>query len=92
MRVVISIVFLAFLSDLVAQYGVTDSLKMSKELDQIVITAQFTPTDTRQTVNSVRVLNRKTIEQKSAINLQELLQTETNIHILRMLYLGKYHK
>ena len=52
MRVVISIVFLAFLSDLVAQYGVTDSLKMSKELDQIVITAQFTPTDTRQTVRS----------------------------------------
>ena len=41
MRVVISIVFLAFLSDLVAQYGVTDSLKMSKELDQIVITANL---------------------------------------------------
>jgi outer membrane receptor for ferrienterochelin and colicins len=88
MRVVISIVFLAFLSDLVAQYGVTDSLKMSKELDQIVITAQFTPTDTRQTVNSVRVLNRKTIEQKSAINLQELLQTETNIRISQDAILG----
>ena len=88
MRVVISIVFLAFLSDLVAQYGVTDSLQMSKELDQIVITAQFTPTDTRQTVNSVRVLNRKTIEQKSAINLQELLQTETNIRISQDAILG----
>ncbi len=47
----------------------------------VVITAQFTPTDVRQTVNSVRVLDRKTIERRGAINLEELLQTEPNLRL-----------
>lgn len=66
----------------------TDSLGMGKELDQVVITAQFTPTDTRQTVNSVKILNRKTIEQRSLVSLQELLQTETNIRVAQDPILG----
>jgi len=50
-------------------------------MDQVVVTAQFTPTDTRETVNSVRVLNRKTIEQRGVLTLQELLQAEPNLRI-----------
>lgn len=48
-------------------YGqeISDSL-LSRDMDQVVITAQFTPTDTRETVNSVKVLSRKVIEQKAA--------------------------
>ncbi|MGB4958077.1 MAG: TonB-dependent receptor [Saprospiraceae bacterium] len=59
-----------------------------KSMDQVVITAQFTPTDTRQTVNTVRILNRKTIEQRGVVNLQELLQTEANIRIAQDPILG----
>lgn len=66
----------------------TDSSLLSKNLDQIVITAQFTPTDTRETVNSVRILNRTRIEQRSIMNLQELLQTESNIRIAQDAILG----
>jgi outer membrane receptor for ferrienterochelin and colicins len=65
----------------------TDTL-LTKDIDQVVITAQFIPTDTRETVNSVKVLNRKTIEQKAAVNLQELLQTEANIRISQDAILG----
>ncbi|MFN8339032.1 MAG: TonB-dependent receptor plug domain-containing protein [Saprospiraceae bacterium] len=66
----------------------SDTITLSKEMDQVVITAQFTPTDAKETVNSVRVLNRKIIEQKSVINLQELLQTEANIRISQDAILG----
>lgn len=65
----------------------TDTL-IVKDIDQVVITAQFIPTDTRETVNTVKVLNRKTIEQKAAVNLQELLQTEANIRISQDAILG----
>lgn len=70
-------------------YGqeISDSL-LSRDMDQVVITAQFTPTDTRETVNSVKVLSRKVIEQKAAVNLQELLQTEPNIRISQDAILG----
>lgn len=66
----------------------TDTLDYDQILDQVVITAQFTPTDTRQTVNSVKVLNRKTIEQRSLVSFQELLQTETNIRVAQDPILG----
>lgn len=65
-----------------------DTVTWSKNLDQVVITSQFTPTDTRETVNSVRVLSRKVIEQRSVVNLQELLQTEANIRLSQDPILG----
>lgn len=69
-------------------YGQKDTVDYDHTLDQVVITAQFTPTDTRQTVNSVKVLSRKTIEQRSLVSLQELLQTETNIRVSQDPILG----
>ncbi|MCY7330273.1 MAG: TonB-dependent receptor [Saprospiraceae bacterium] len=55
---------------------------------EVVVTAQFAPTDVRQTVNSVRVLNRATIEQRAAVNLEELLQTEPNLRLSQDAVLG----
>ncbi|MEO1259697.1 MAG: TonB-dependent receptor [Bacteroidota bacterium] len=51
------------------------------DLRTVVVTAQFAPTDSRETVNSVRILDQKTIEKKAAVNLLELLQTEANLRI-----------
>lgn len=65
-----------------------DSTVMSKDLDQIVITAQYAPTDIRQTVNSVKILTGKTIEQRSVVSLYELLQTEPNIRLSQDPILG----
>jgi outer membrane receptor for ferrienterochelin and colicins len=58
------------------------------QLVPLVITAQFTPTDAHQTVNAVRVLDRQTIERRSAVNLEELLQTEPNLRISQDAVLG----
>lgn len=57
-------------------------------IDQVVVTAQFTPTETRETVNSVRVLSRKTIEQRGVLTLQELLQVEPNLRVSQDPILG----
>lgn len=87
MKAVITTLLLACIIPLVGQQ-VGDTTLMTKDIDQVVITAQFTPTETRETVNSVRVINRKMIEQKAVINLQELLQTEANIRISQDAILG----
>ena len=86
MKSVITTFFVFSFWSLIGQQ-VTDTL-ITKDMDQVVITAQFIPTDTRETVNTVKVLNRKTIEQKAAVNLQELLQTEANIRISQDAILG----
>ena len=87
MRAVIILFFLFSSMCLIAQMQ-PDTTTWNKNLDQVVITAQFTPTDTRETVNSVRVLQRKIIEQRSVVNLQELLQTEANIRLSQDPILG----
>lgn len=69
-------------------FGQVDSSFVEDMLDQVVITAQFVPTDTRQTVNSVKILNRKTIEQRSLVSIQELLQTESNLRVTQDPILG----
>jgi hypothetical protein len=79
--------FLMQLSVLAGQQSHNDTL-LHKDMDQVVVTAQFSPTDARETVNSVRLINRKTIEQKGASNLQELLQMEANIRISQDPLLG----
>jgi len=87
MKAVIIFFFLFSSMYLIAQMQ-PDTTTWNKNLDQVVITAQFTPTDTRETVNSVRVLQRKIIEQRSVVNLQELLQTEANIRLSQDPILG----
>jgi outer membrane receptor for ferrienterochelin and colicins len=58
------------------------------QLASVVVTAQFVPTDVRQTVNAVRVLDRRTIERRAAVNLEELLQTEPNLRLSQDAVLG----
>jgi outer membrane receptor for ferrienterochelin and colicins len=55
---------------------------------EVVITAQFAPTDARQTVNTVRVMDRKMIERRAALHLQELLAVDPNIRMTQDPSLG----
>ena len=55
-----------------------DSIKVNK-LDEIVVTAQFSPRSEKNSIYKVRVITNKTIETKAANNLTELLQQELNI-------------
>ncbi|MBK7870613.1 MAG: TonB-dependent receptor [Saprospiraceae bacterium] len=73
---------------LTAQPADTDSIKWFLDLDDVVVTAQYTPTDSRNALYKIRTIKRDVIEQRGAINLGQLLNQELNIRISQDLILG----
>lgn len=51
------------------------------ELNPVVVTADFAPTDARQSVQHVQVLTKQQIEKSGALTLEEILQTQLNIRL-----------
>ncbi|MEM0992327.1 MAG: TonB-dependent receptor, partial [Bacteroidota bacterium] len=66
----------------------TDTFEMSIELNDVVVTAQYAPTDSKNAVQSIRTIGRERIEQQGANNLEQLLQQDLNIRIRQDLVLG----
>ncbi len=62
--------------------------KDSVTLENLVCTAQFAPTDARNAVHQIKVLDEKTIARRAANNLEELLATETSFRFSSDLILG----
>ncbi len=48
---------------------------------EIVITGQFIPTETKNTVNTVKIIKYETIQKRGATSLDEILSNEANIRI-----------
>ncbi len=65
-----------------------DSIGMYLELADVVVTAQYAPTDSRNALYKIRTIKRDVIEQRGAINLEQLLNQELNIRISQDLILG----
>jgi outer membrane receptor for ferrienterochelin and colicins len=59
----------------------TTVVPLQRTLDQVVITGQFTPTDSRSTVNAVRTIDQQTIRNRAIVNLEEILATEANLRV-----------
>lgn len=76
---------LVFALPLVAQN--IDSLPDSG-LREVVVTAQFAPTDVRNATHPVRILRRDRIERLGANNLEQLLRHELNLGIGQDMILG----
>lgn len=57
-------------------------------LGQVVVTAQYAPTSTEKSVHSIKIIDRKRIEQQAAVNLRDLLQKETNMRVSQDNILG----
>jgi outer membrane receptor for ferrienterochelin and colicins len=64
-----------------------DSLS-AKVLSEVVVTAQYAPTDARNAVFPVRVLKRERIERLGANNLEQLLSQELNLRVSQDMVLG----
>ncbi len=71
---------LLFFNQLLAQKKELDTTKI-EHLDEVVITAQYTPQSEKNAIYKVKVVNAKTIEAKAANNLRELLQQELNFEL-----------
>jgi outer membrane receptor for ferrienterochelin and colicins len=58
-----------------AQEEVLDTVKVEK-LNEVVVTAQYTPTSEKNAVYKVKVISKKVIEAKAVSNLTDLLRQE----------------
>ncbi len=65
-----------------------DSVLWALELDDVIVTAQYTPTDSRNAVHDIYTIRQDAIEQRGATNLEQLLQQEATIRIRQDLVLG----
>lgn len=58
-----------------------DTIPWSIDLDDIVVTAQFAPTSSKNAVHQVQVIKSETIERQGMINLAEVLAQQLNLQI-----------
>lgn len=65
-----------------------DSISFSIDFEDVVVTAQVAPTSSKNSIYAVRVIDRRSIEQKASLNLQELLSQELNMRINQDRILG----
>ncbi len=72
--------FLFSFIPLLGQEQLLDSTKVEK-LNEVIVTAQYTPQAEKNAVYKVKNISSETIELKAASNLRELLQQELNIDI-----------
>ncbi|HXH19337.1 MAG TPA: TonB-dependent receptor [Chitinophagales bacterium] len=61
---------------------------LSLPIEGVVITAQYTPDDLRNSVFPVEVIKKETIEQRGATSVREVLTQESNIRITQDNILG----
>ncbi len=84
-----SLLYLLYIHSGFAQSSTSvDSIGMYLELADVVVTAQYAPTDSRNALYKIRTIKRDIIEQRGAINLEQLLNQELNIRISQDLILG----
>lgn len=60
----------------------------SHELGEAIVTAQLSPSSPENAVHTIRVINKKRIEQQGAVNLRDVLANEMNIRISQDNILG----
>jgi outer membrane receptor for ferrienterochelin and colicins len=89
------IIFAIFFTTLISfsargqdQNELLDSLYWSIDLDDVVVTAQFAPTDSKNALHTIKTISRKTIESRGANNLADVLNQELMIRINQDLILG----
>ena len=65
-----------------------DSVIWSIDLENVVVTGQYAPTDARNVVHEVSTINREMIDRQGATNLEQLLQQNASIRINQDAVLG----
>lgn len=87
-RILFFITALLAIQGLWAQERPSDSITWSVDIEDVVVTAQYAPTDSRSALQDIYTINRETIERRGATNLEQLLQQEANVRINQDLVLG----
>lgn len=64
-------------------------IENKNQLNEVVVTGQFTPQSLQNSIYKVRVINSKQIEQRAATNIQGILNTEIGIRLSNDMALGE---
>lgn len=66
----------------------TDSITWNVDLENVVVTAQYAPTDAKNAVHRIHAIRATEFEKRGATNLEQLLLQESNIRVNQDLVLG----
>lgn len=66
----------------------TDTFSLSVQLEDVVVTAQYAPTHSKNALQNIRTIEREAIERLGANNLEQLLQQDLNVSIQQDPILG----
>ncbi len=86
-RLVLLFLLLVFSCALLAQ-PVTDTLAYSIDLNNVVVTAQYAPTDARSAIHAVRVLTKADMSRRFSATLDDVLSYDAGIRIRQDMVLG----
>ncbi len=64
------------------------NIALSIDLTDVVVTAQYAPTDSKNALQNIRTINRSIIEQQGATNLEQLLLQDLNVRVQQDLITG----
>jgi outer membrane receptor for ferrienterochelin and colicins len=78
----------ALAGKILAQEIGQDSISLFYDLSDVVVTAQYAPTDSRQALYKIRSIKREIIDSRGTNNLEQLLNQELNIRISQDMILG----
>ncbi len=83
-----SFILIILPSVLAAQPDSQDTIAIYFQPEDIVVTAQYAPTDSKKAIHKVRVIKNEEITRRNANDLGELLNMESNISVSNDLILG----
>lgn len=63
-------------------------LPVNMNLGEVVITAQYTPTQVDQSVQKVQIIDRKKIDEMGAVNLKDVMSNQLNVRLQQDNVLG----
>lgn len=64
-------------------------IENKNQLEEVVVTGQFSPQSLRNSLYKVKVINSESIRQKAAVNVQSLLNTEIGVRLSNDMALGE---
>ena len=75
--------------DVINDFSDITIIEKALELDQVVVTGQFFPQSLNRSVYKVRSIGSEQIEQKAAVSVESLLNTEIGVRISNDMMLGE---
>lgn len=64
-------------------------IENKNQLEEVVVTGQFSPQSIRNSLYKVKVINSESIQRKGAVNVQSLLNTEIGVRLSNDMALGE---